>query len=309
MLINMKRLLRMFMRMKKIGTQFVQKGKNYSRQLTNEHSMCNVIFKKCLLSCWCPYYKFTCAPVSLVATTPWNLLKSRSIYHITICQNLRLKGVRHFSSSHCKDYYSILGVSSSASDDEIKRAYKSMALLHHPDRNPDNRKKSEEKFREISEAYQVLSNKNTRQQYDFQRQNPNQGINWGDFNQNGQTFVHVSMNTREAEEIFKKVFGGFGFSSSPQQFSERGSFMSSNIFSHSDFGDLFKGFVDGSSFGSMTKATSTFSDGNVQQTTTTEIIKKNGKLYERKVTTIKHMNGQEHQTIQETMLPGTLSAK
>jgi len=55
-----------------------------------------------------------------------------------------------------KDYYAILGVPRNATQEEIKRAYRRLALKYHPDRNPGN-KEAEEKFKEISEAYQVLS--------------------------------------------------------------------------------------------------------------------------------------------------------
>ncbi len=55
-----------------------------------------------------------------------------------------------------KDYYKILGVERNANKDEIKRAYRKLALKTHPDRNPGN-SKAEERFKEINEAYQVLS--------------------------------------------------------------------------------------------------------------------------------------------------------
>jgi len=64
------------------------------------------------------------------------------------------------------DYYKELGVSKSASQDEIKKAYRKLALKYHPDRNPSDRKKSEERFKKISEAYAVLSDPEKRKQYD-----------------------------------------------------------------------------------------------------------------------------------------------
>jgi curved DNA-binding protein len=64
-----------------------------------------------------------------------------------------------------KDYYKILGMDKKASEEEIKKAYRKLAMKYHPDRNKGD-KKAEEKFKEISEAYAVLSDKEKRQQYD-----------------------------------------------------------------------------------------------------------------------------------------------
>lgn len=64
-----------------------------------------------------------------------------------------------------RDYYEVLGVSKTADEKEIKKAYRRVAMKHHPDRNPDN-KEAEEKFKEASEAYEVLSDAQKRQAYD-----------------------------------------------------------------------------------------------------------------------------------------------
>lgn len=64
------------------------------------------------------------------------------------------------------DYYSVLGVPKDADDEALKKAYRKLALKWHPDRNPDNKSTAEQKFKEISEAYDVLSDKNKRTVYD-----------------------------------------------------------------------------------------------------------------------------------------------
>ena len=64
-----------------------------------------------------------------------------------------------------RDYYEVLGVSKSASADEIKKAYRKLAIKYHPDRNPDNAE-AEEKFKEAAEAYDVLHDEQKRKQYD-----------------------------------------------------------------------------------------------------------------------------------------------
>ena len=64
-----------------------------------------------------------------------------------------------------RDYYEVLGVNRDASDEDIKKAYRKLAMKHHPDRNPDN-PKSEEQFKEAKEAYEVLSDPQKRPAYD-----------------------------------------------------------------------------------------------------------------------------------------------
>src|SRR5438876_11732122 len=64
-----------------------------------------------------------------------------------------------------RDYYETLGIAKNASDEEIKKAYRKLAMKHHPDRNPDS-KTSEEKFKEVKEAYEMLSDSQKRDAYD-----------------------------------------------------------------------------------------------------------------------------------------------
>ena len=64
-----------------------------------------------------------------------------------------------------RDYYEVLGVDKSVNDEDLKRAYRKLAMQYHPDRNPDN-KEAEAKFKEINEAYAVLSDAEKRKKYD-----------------------------------------------------------------------------------------------------------------------------------------------
>lgn len=65
-----------------------------------------------------------------------------------------------------KDYYEVLGVEKTATADEIKKAYRKLAKKYHPDANSDNKEEAEKKFKEIAEAYEVLSDEGKRKQYD-----------------------------------------------------------------------------------------------------------------------------------------------
>lgn len=104
-----------------------------------------------------------------------------------------------------RDYYEVLGVSKDASEDEIKKAYRKIAIKYHPDRNPDN-KEAEEKFKEAAEAYDVLHDAQKRQQYDqFGFDGPAGSGGFGGFG-GGQGF---SMD--DIFSMFGDVFGGGGF--------------------------------------------------------------------------------------------------
>jgi len=86
-----------------------------------------------------------------------------------------------------RDYYEVLGVKKEASKSDIKRAYRRLAKKHHPDMNKDNPKDSEEKFKELSEAYEVLADEDKRKRYDayghagIDSQFSPGGFSWSDF--------------------------------------------------------------------------------------------------------------------------------
>ena len=98
-----------------------------------------------------------------------------------------------------RDYYEILGVGKGSSADEIKKAYRKIALKYHPDRNPDN-KEAEEKFKEAAEAYEVLSDADKKARYDrFGHAGVGQGAGGGGFT-----------NMEDIFEQFGDIFGGSG---------------------------------------------------------------------------------------------------
>jgi len=122
-----------------------------------------------------------------------------------------------------KNYYQILGVQRDASDADIKKAYRKAALKWHPDKNPDNKEAAEQKFKDVSEAYQVLSDSEKRAIYDqYGEDGLKQGVPEAGF-QGGFHF-----DPGQAEDIFSQFFG----SSNP-------------------FASMFGGGVGGAQFGGM----------------------------------------------------------
>lgn len=101
-----------------------------------------------------------------------------------------------------RDYYDILGVAKGASADEIKKAYRKLAIKYHPDKNPDD-KASEDKFKEAAEAYEVLSNPEKKQRYDQFGHAGAQGGFGGGYGGGG-------MNMEDIFSQFGDIFGGGG---------------------------------------------------------------------------------------------------
>jgi len=104
-----------------------------------------------------------------------------------------------------RDYYEVLGVSKSATKEEIKKAYRKQALKYHPDKNPGD-KKAEEKFKEAAEAYEVLSNDEKRARYD-RFGHAGMGGAAGGFTGGGMTMEDIFASFGD---IFGDAFGGFG---------------------------------------------------------------------------------------------------
>jgi len=101
------------------------------------------------------------------------------------------------------DYYSILGISKKATDQDIKKGYRKQAVLWHPDKNPDNRSEAEEKFKKVSEAYQVLSDPEKRKLYDQHGISSNNSL---PKTTGTQGFVHIFSGGLDPEELFRKFF-------------------------------------------------------------------------------------------------------
>ncbi|MGC1240476.1 MAG: J domain-containing protein [Chryseosolibacter sp.] len=134
-----------------------------------------------------------------------------------------------------KDYYQVLGVDNKASQEEIKKAYRKLAVKYHPDKNPGN-KTAEEKFKELSEANEVLGDPEKRKQYD------KLGANWKQYQQAGfdqgqyagggrRTYSYGSAEDAE-------YFSGSGFSDFFESFFGRGNQRGYSPYGHADFDDF-----------------------------------------------------------------------
>ncbi|ANQ09910.1 Uncharacterized protein PCOAH_00042820 [Plasmodium coatneyi] len=199
-----------------------------------------------------------------------------------------------------KNFYEILNVQRNSSKNEIKQAYRKLALKYHPDRNPNNRKESEKMFREITEAYETLSDENKKQMYDSQLNSGfssgHFGNNYANTNSNGgtnYTYQTRRMSDEEIEKVFKNVFGTMNLND----------LFKSNVFGEGNFpprgmgNDFFTNFGAPGSYRS--------SSDNIKQTNIkTEIIPRGNKIIEKTTKIITYHNGVVKQEITEREISG-----
>lgn len=211
-------------------------------------------------------------------------------------------------------YYEVLGLKKPSNEDEIRKAYKKLALKHHPDKNPDDTKGAEERFKEVSEAYAVLSDKDKKAIYD---QYGHAGLTPGGMSSGGRGGADFGrgFTFQSADELFKNFFKG-GF------FDEDDDFFAGSAFfgNHRQNGGSrttggarspFGGFFDddmgfGSGFGGFGSGFSSMSSmstgGGVSKSTTT--VKNGNKVITTTKTTKRDSSGQMVTEVHEVVKEG-----
>ncbi len=228
------------------------------------------------------------------------------------------------TASDKKDYYQILELDKSATPDQIKKAYRHLALKWHPDKNPDHREEAEQKFKDIAEAYAVLSDPKKRERYD-------RFGSLSDVPEDGFASQAGDFSFADASKIFETFFGGadpfsdefFGgaFAGGPM-FGSRGRRAGGpfgGIFSDPFFGgDTFGGlgndggfsssatFMSSSGFGAgpgsvSTKTSTVVKDGKVVTKTERAEVGADGKKHVEVVEEVKDRDGNVQRTVQQSI--------
>ncbi|EAN33903.1 DnaJ domain protein [Theileria parva strain Muguga] len=189
-------------------------------------------------------------------------------------------------------YYKLLGVSPDADEDAIKKQYRKLAMKYHPDKNPHNKEKSAEMFKKISQAYEVLSDKRKRRNYD-------NNVNFG-FDQN----YANNFNFDDAQRIFQMVFGNNSFGFGDDMF-PGSSLFHGNTGHHEFFQDDFcNGFSTSfatSGFSNAIFSSSSFSNGggftSTSTSTTTRVV--NNKIITKTEITQQNADGTVYKKVIE----------
>ncbi|XP_069083269.1 dnaJ homolog subfamily B member 2 isoform X4 [Pleurodeles waltl] len=200
------------------------------------------------------------------------------------------------------DYYDILSVSRNATQEDIKRAYRKQALKWHPDKNPDNKEQAEKKFKEVAEAYEVLSDQRKRDVYDRYGKEGLRGAADSGVPSQGPEFAGFSFTFRSPDEVFREFFGGrdpfSDFFDDFDPFTDR-----SGLHSRSSGGIRTQGFRNvfsvnipsGSEFSSFTSFGSPGNTGNFRSVSTSTTF-----LNGKRITTKRIVeNGQERVEVEE----------
>lgn len=223
-----------------------------------------------------------------------------------------------------EDYYEILGVEKNASDNDIKKAYRKLAMKWHPDKNPNDKQHATEQFKKISEAYEVLADPEKRRRYD---------TSGGDFEEFSE--FHKGFSADHAQRIFEMFFGSNNpfdvfdshpfFQRSHTHFGGAGGQQINNNFGRTRSGggrqahgmdDMFGGGFFGNPFGGMmgmggmggTSISSSFSSnlggGGYSESTSTSTRIINGKKVTRTEKTVTNPDGTISRTVTEERVDG-----
>ena len=210
------------------------------------------------------------------------------------------------------DYYDILGLGRGASETDIKKAYRKLAVKWHPDKNPNNREEAESMFKGIAEAYDVLSDPQKRAAYDRYGKD---GLDGQSHPSGGGGFSgHGVHDFAHADEIFRRFFGGrdpfadffgdddaspFGSVFGPSSFGGRvgGRGMFRSMMDDDDF--FGGGMMGGGGFSSFSSS-SFGGGGGFSQSTSTSTRIENGVRVTRKTTTKTDASGQTTTTVEES---------
>lgn len=183
------------------------------------------------------------------------------------------------------NYYEVLGLKEEATDDEIRKAYKKLAIRWHPDKNYDNKVEAEAKFKEISEAYSVLSDPKKREEWKAYKNHGGYGFSHFESN--------FDFNSHDAFDMFENFFKDNGF----HGFRGFGNFESDDFFNDGD-DDFFSDFRSGTGFKATTSTSSSKNKPNTKSIKkTTTII--NGKKITRIETSTYDQQGNKQVDVRE----------